>query len=245
MNFSTSSQLLRICGVPFSQSLARSAVPSIPSLLRRAQSLAATTGSVSRHGFAPAQSRSSPFSTCSPVRSQVPDSDPVPTAITRSTSSNLPSGVSRAFGTVVSAGRMQRTVRVEHISSVFNKRVQKRFAEKKIYKVSDPRNSLREGDKIEFWSGRRVSEHVRHVVERIIVPFGTAIEDRPPVMTYAERMEEHLNARKDRRLRRLGANKDQEPTNAEVTGELRMGKVKARVMDRLAREKERKQKVDA
>ncbi|KAF3490587.1 uncharacterized protein GIQ15_00104 [Arthroderma uncinatum] len=239
MNSSTSSQLLRICGMPFSQSLTRSAAPSLSSVLRHAQPLATTTtGSLARHGLAPAQSRSSLFSTYPSARSQVPDTDSIPTTTTPPTSVPLPHGVSRSFGTVISAGRMQRTVRVEHINIKFNKQVQKRFAVKETYKVSDPRNSLRVGDKIEFWSGRRVSKHVRHVVERIVVPFGTPIEDRPPVMTYSERLESELNARKERRLRRMGLDKDQ-AADVEVTGEVKIGRIRERVMKRLEREEER------
>ncbi|CAG8876028.1 unnamed protein product [Penicillium nalgiovense] len=72
-------------------------------------------------------------------------------------------------GTVVSVGRMDRTVRETH------------------YLVSDPRNSLREGDIIEFSSGAPKSRNVHHVVERIITPFGEGIADRPAVLSKEER----------------------------------------------------------
>ncbi|KAM5443336.1 hypothetical protein MferCBS31731_001657 [Microsporum ferrugineum] len=241
MNSSTRSQLLRICGIPFSQSATRSVGPSAPSLLRNAQPLAAKT-TIPRQNVLPSLQRSL-FSTSSPAQSQAPASDSTSTT-TPTSSTCLPPGMSRNFGTVISAGRMQHTVRVEQISTKFDNHLQKRFIEKKIYMVSDPRDSLREGDKIEFWSGRRVSEHVRHVVERIIVPFGTAIEDRPPVMTYAERVEAQLNARKNRRLRKLGRITDGQPADVEVTGELRMGKLKQRVMKRLEAERERQKQLN-
>ncbi|EFQ97320.1 hypothetical protein MGYG_00360 [Nannizzia gypsea CBS 118893] len=237
---STRSQLLRICGIPFSQSAIRPAASSIPSLVRHAQPLATrTVGNIARPNLISSPC-SSPYSTSTSTQSQTPASDATSTTTTTSSSATtLPPGVSRSFGTVISAGRMQRTVRVEQIRTKFDNSLQKRFLEKKIYMVSDPRDSLREGDKIEFWSGRRVSEHVRHVVERIIVPFGSAIEDRPPVMTYAERVEEELSARKNRRLRRLERMADGQPIDAEVTGELRMGKLKQRVIKRLEAEKEK------
>lgn len=83
--------------------------------------------------------------------------------------------------------------------------------------VSDPRNSLREGDVIEFSSGWRKSKNVRHVVERIVAPFGDPVDKRPPVMTRAER--EELRNQKQ--------------------GIVKMGKIKRRVVERLAFEKER------
>ena len=61
--------------------------------------------------------------------------------------------------------------------------------------VSDPRNSLREGDVIEFSSGARKSRRVRHVVERIVAPFGVSIEKRPAVMSREEREEERARKR--------------------------------------------------
>ncbi|EGE07084.1 hypothetical protein TMEN_8547 [Trichophyton mentagrophytes] len=236
---STRSQLLRLCGIPFSHSAFRPVASSIPSLVRHAQPLATKTiGSIASSNLLSSLPRSSPFSTSTSTQSQTPASDATSTT-TPTSATTLPPGVSRGFGTVISAGRMQRTVRVEQIRTKFDNSLQKRFLVKKVHLVSDPRDSLREGDKIEFWSGRRVSEHVRHVVERIIVPFGTPIEDRPPVMTYAERKEEELNARKNRRLRRLERMANGQPVDIEVTGELRMGKLKERVMKRLEAERER------
>lgn len=90
-------------------------------------------------------------------------------------------------GTVVSVGRMDRTVRVSHRHTIWDAHIQKPYPKITTYLVSDPRNSLREGDVIEFSSGYPKSRNVRHVVERIIAPFGSAIEDRPAVMTREER----------------------------------------------------------
>ncbi|KAF7155157.1 hypothetical protein CNMCM5623_006584 [Aspergillus felis] len=90
-------------------------------------------------------------------------------------------------GTVVSVGRMDRTVRVSHRHTTWDPHLRKSYPKTTHYLVADPRNSLREGDVIEFSSGFPKSRNVRHVVERIVAPFGSAIEDRPPVMTREER----------------------------------------------------------
>ncbi|EAW06922.1 uS17 family ribosomal protein [Aspergillus clavatus NRRL 1] len=90
-------------------------------------------------------------------------------------------------GTVVSVGRMDRTVRVSYRHTTWDPHLRKSYPKTTHILVSDPRNSLREGDVIEFSSGFPKSRRVRHVVERIVAPFGSAIEDRPAVMTREER----------------------------------------------------------
>lgn len=82
---------------------------------------------------------------------------------------------------------MSRTVRVEYRHLTFSKHLNKTFPQKSNVLVADPNNSLREGDVIVFSNGWRKSKHVSHVVDKIVTPFGTPIEDRPPVMTRAER----------------------------------------------------------
>ncbi|PGH00319.1 hypothetical protein AJ79_08250 [Helicocarpus griseus UAMH5409] len=91
------------------------------------------------------------------------------------------------FGTVLTAGRMDKTVRVKHKFMTYDKKLRKEFADSKVYKVHDPNNSLREGDVIQFSAGYRVSKTVRHVVERIVTPFGTPVEERPKVLEWWER----------------------------------------------------------
>ena len=124
--------------------------------------------------------------------------------------------------------------------------------------MSDPRNSLREGDVIEFSSGAPKSRHVHHVVERIITPFAIPLEDRPPVMSREERQEERERRWADKYLRReskrLGEDVDlaarakavlnidpQGLTAAELIhrlfeGKERIGKVKQLVQERLAKD---------
>ncbi|RAL09671.1 nucleic acid-binding protein [Aspergillus homomorphus CBS 101889] len=105
-------------------------------------------------------------------------------------------------GTVVSAGRMERTVRVEHLNIEWDAHLRKYYPKKVYIKVSDPRESLREGDVIEFSSGAPKGRRVNHVVERIIAPFGQPLEDRPAVMTREERDAERATKRQAKWQRR-------------------------------------------
>ncbi|PYH46878.1 nucleic acid-binding protein [Aspergillus saccharolyticus JOP 1030-1] len=89
-------------------------------------------------------------------------------------------------GTVTAAGRMERTVTVMHSNTEWDSHLRKYYPKKELIKVADPRESLRVGDVIEFSSGFPKSRNVRHVVTRIITPFGTPIEDRPAVLTREE-----------------------------------------------------------
>lgn len=136
----------------------------------------------------------------------------------------------------------------------WDKHIRKFYPKINRFLVSDPRNSLREGDVIEFSSGSRKSRRVNHVVEKIVAPFGVDIADRPAVMTRAEREAERAEkrARKDqRRLEKarelLGAGEGgeervrefEELWNAEA-GTVRIGRIKALVNHRLALAEKRK-----
>lgn len=97
---------------------------------------------------------------------------------------------------------MDRTVRVCHKHTEWDGYIHKTYPKKTHFLVSDPRNSLREGDIIEFSSGTPKSRRVHHVVERIITPFGSAVEGRPPVMTAQEREMEREKSWAEKYLRR-------------------------------------------
>lgn len=219
--------------------LARSTI--LPSTLAMAQSLrSASTASTE-----PAQE-----STSTPQTTQAPDpSELQRPAMLRNYAYKLKTG------TVVSVGRMQRTVTVLHRHNFWDKHIRKYYPKETRYLVSDPRDSLREGDVIEFSSGAPKSRHVHHVVERIIAPFAVPLEDRPPVMSRAQRHEERERrwaakyVRKE--SRRLGEELDlaalvaeninpgEELSAAEMIhrihgGNERVGKVKALVEKRLA-----------
>lgn len=57
--------------------------------------------------------------------------------------------------------------------------------------VHDPNDSLRTGDIVSISSGWRTSKTKRHVVNRIIAPWGPPIDQRPPVPTPQERDAAH------------------------------------------------------
>ncbi|KAI9743359.1 MAG: hypothetical protein M1818_003205 [Claussenomyces sp. TS43310] len=112
---------------------------------------------------------------------------------------------------VVSAGFMQKTVKVSIGTQQWNSHIRKHFSRTAHLLVHDPRSSLRTGDVISISSGWRRSKHVRHVVNSIIAPFGTPIEERPPVPTEAERLEE-LSIKKEAKaaMRRIRDEKEAE-----------------------------------
>ncbi|RCI11070.1 hypothetical protein L249_7463 [Ophiocordyceps polyrhachis-furcata BCC 54312] len=83
-------------------------------------------------------------------------------------------------GIVVSAGLMQKTVKVRIGGQKWNKTINKWFSDPKHYLVHDPKSSLRTGDVVS----------IRHVIKQIIAPFGTPINERPPVPTLEERIAE-------------------------------------------------------
>lgn len=89
-------------------------------------------------------------------------------------------------GVVVSAGLMQKTVKVRVGAQKWNKIINKWFAEPKHYLVHDPNSSLRTGDVVSIIPGWPTSQHKRHVVKKIIAPYGVPIEDRPPIPTLEE-----------------------------------------------------------
>ncbi|KAI5286369.1 hypothetical protein KEM54_006845 [Ascosphaera aggregata] len=106
--------------------------------------------------------------------------------------------------------------------------------------VSDPNNSLREGDVIEFSNGWVKSQRVRHVVERIVAPFGSRIEDRPPILSPKEREKMRIEKRAEKLARR-------EKSGKVISREPYVGKIKKLVQQRMAQmseeEKERLQEI--
>ncbi|EON67917.1 hypothetical protein W97_07414 [Coniosporium apollinis CBS 100218] len=91
-------------------------------------------------------------------------------------------------GVVVSAGKMQKTVKVRIAAQEWNKHIRKHLPAPYTVLVSDPSSSVREGDIIALASGWRASKTVRHVVTSIIAPFGPPLSARPALPTEAERM---------------------------------------------------------
>ncbi|KAK4237214.1 hypothetical protein C8A03DRAFT_16222 [Achaetomium macrosporum] len=94
-------------------------------------------------------------------------------------------------GVVISAGLMDKTVKVRVGGQKWNSFVKKFFDDPKTHLVHDPNNSLRLGDVVAITPGWRVSKTKRHVVKHIIAPgSGVPIEGRPPVPTEEERYAE-------------------------------------------------------
>jgi ribosomal protein S17 len=97
---------------------------------------------------------------------------------------------------------MDRTVRVLHKHTQWDRHIRKYYPKETHFLVSDPQNSLRDGDVIEFSSGAPKSRHVRHVVERIVTPFGEELAARPAVLSKVEREAERETRWAEKYLRR-------------------------------------------
>ncbi|KAI5287338.1 hypothetical protein KEM52_001641 [Ascosphaera acerosa] len=175
----------------------------------------------------PARSYATPADQASQSQTQPPAAPP-PRA-TRV--SPAPHTIKLRKGTVISAGLMDRTVRVQYSHETFHKHLNKPFPAKTVYMVSDPTNALREGDVVEFSNGWPASRNVRHVVERIVAPFGSRVEDRPRILTREERealREQKREKKLVRKEERLGA----EAVARQREGHV--GKIKRLVQQRMA-----------
>ncbi|KAI9370846.1 hypothetical protein BJX61DRAFT_513903 [Aspergillus egyptiacus] len=174
-------------------------------------------------------SSSTPASASQPQQTQQPSTTPsaVPSSLR-----NYPYTLKK--GTVVSVGRMDRTVRVDCRHTIWDDNLRKFYTQVTTFMVSDPRNSLREGDVIEFSSGYPKSRRVHHVVERIIAPFGEAIENRPPVMSREERDALRAEKRAAKLARREQKRKESgaAPSQSQVHDQEHIGRVRRLVLER-------------
>ncbi|KAG9246008.1 hypothetical protein BJ878DRAFT_417909 [Calycina marina] len=108
---------------------------------------------------------------------------------------------------VLSAGLMEKTVKVRIGTQKWNAHIKKNFNKKAHLLVHDPASSLRTGDIVAVVSGWRTSRHVHHVVDHIIAPFGAPIEERPRVPSEEERIMERVEKKRlkdERRMVRRG-----------------------------------------
>ncbi|KAF2730075.1 nucleic acid-binding protein [Polyplosphaeria fusca] len=94
-----------------------------------------------------------------------------------------------SIGVVVSAGKMDRAVKVRVAGQQWHKKFRKSYASPNTHVVADPNNSLVEGDVVRIESGNRCSKTIRHVVHSIVAPFGSPATDRPPVLSQKERLD--------------------------------------------------------
>ncbi|OTA65888.1 nucleic acid-binding protein [Hypoxylon sp. EC38] len=118
-------------------------------------------------------------------------------------------------GIVVSAGLMDKTVKVKLGGLRWEPRVQKYFKEPRFKLVHDPRNSVRQGDVVAITPSWRVSQHVRHVVKHIIAPYGDPIDERPSIPTLEERLAEAAAKRAAKDQRRASRREEQAKIRAE------------------------------
>jgi small subunit ribosomal protein S17 len=105
-------------------------------------------------------------------------------------------------GIVISAGLMQKTVKVRVGGQKWHPFLQKYFDSPRHHLVHDPTMSLRMGDIIAMRSGWRTSKHKRHVVTQIIKPSGIPIHERPPLLTSNELTAGWLEKRAQKESRR-------------------------------------------
>ncbi|KAJ1325602.1 small subunit ribosomal protein S17 [Microdochium nivale] len=114
----------------------------------------------------------------------------------------LPTVPKEFHGIVVSAGLMDKTVKVQLGGQRWEKRIKKHFKQPRFALVHDPRNSVRQGDIISIQTSWRESQHVRHVVKHILAPYGEAIDARPAVPSLEELIEEKVTKRAAKNERR-------------------------------------------
>ncbi|KAI4841888.1 nucleic acid-binding protein [Aureobasidium sp. EXF-8845] len=110
------------------------------------------------------------------------------------------SGKLRPVGVVVSAGKMERTVKVRLPSQKWNNYLRKHFKDHSDHLVHDPKSSLNIGDVVAL-RPFRAAKHVHHVVSEILVPFGTPITQRPLVPSEGESQATY-NAKRHSKLER-------------------------------------------
>ncbi|KAK8044890.1 ribosomal protein S17 [Apiospora rasikravindrae] len=111
-------------------------------------------------------------------------------------------------GVVVSAGLMDKTVKVRLWGQRWEKHVSKSFKYPHYHLVHDPSNSVRQGDVISIAAGWRASSRKKHVVKHIIAPYGQPIDARPPVPTEEELKADYIADRVAKIERREAAAKE-------------------------------------
>lgn len=119
----------------------------------------------------------------------------VSTYLARAPSSLRPTAPAMRFG-----HKVQIETRPLTIFPLFPRR--QNFQHFERYLVHDPNDSLRTGDIVSISSGWRTSKSKRHVVNRIIAPWGPPIDQRPPVPTPEEREAAHAAERAKKAARK-------------------------------------------
>ncbi|KAL8841319.1 MAG: hypothetical protein Q9170_000949 [Blastenia crenularia] len=114
----------------------------------------------------------------------------------------MPSPGQTLCGTVVSAGKMMKAVKVRTSKQTYNSFLKKHFQAHQFHLVSDPNSSLREGDVVRIAPNWRTSKHIRHIVTEIVAPWGPPIEERPLIPKMEEMAEERMVKREAKIERR-------------------------------------------
>ncbi|KAI9718127.1 MAG: hypothetical protein M1828_006825 [Chrysothrix sp. TS-e1954] len=107
----------------------------------------------------------------------------------------------KGAGVVVSAGKMQKTVKVRMVEQQWDRHLRKHWKVPKYHLVNDPNSSLLEGDVVTL-SPERHSKRVEHTVDTIVAPFSEPLSGRPPLLT-AEQREEIWATKRKAKLERM------------------------------------------
>lgn len=115
-------------------------------------------------------------------------------------------------GVVVSVGKMQRTVKIRTTKQKFNAYLKRHYNEHPTFMVSDPADSLREGDIVRFAPWPKTKK-VRHVVTDLMVPFGPPADERPAVTGLEElvrrKQEQHAREWEKKQARKRAVRAEQ------------------------------------
>ncbi|KAI4127614.1 MAG: hypothetical protein LQ338_003109 [Usnochroma carphineum] len=120
----------------------------------------------------------------------------------------MPSPPQTLCGTVISAGKMMKAVKVRTTKQVFHSFLKKHFTVHQSHLVSDPNSSLRQGDVVRIAAGWRNSKHnIRHIVTEIVAPWGPPVEERPPIPKLEDLREQQRAKREKNTVRRAARRK--------------------------------------
>ncbi|GAB7346676.1 hypothetical protein MBLNU459_g1799t2 [Dothideomycetes sp. NU459] len=135
-------------------------------------------------------------------------------------SEGVPAGKKIPVGVVVSAGKMDKTVKVRIPGQKFNKHLRKYFKDDSHHLVHDPKSSLQIGDVVSL-RPHRAAKHVHHIVSEILVPFGPPISERPQVPTEAD-MQRAYNKMRGLKLMRRNLRRSAAQGNEAATEKLKV-----------------------
>ncbi|KAL8732916.1 MAG: hypothetical protein Q9181_003783 [Wetmoreana brouardii] len=118
----------------------------------------------------------------------------------------MPSPPQILTGTVISAGRMTKAVKVRTTKQIYNSFLRKHYTAHQTHHVSDPNSSLRMGDVVRIAAAhwRSPGMSIRHVVTEIVAPWGEPVEERPPILSLEE-TKEGEKMKRDAKIERRAA----------------------------------------